>query len=118
MRRSTDRDTNRVAAGAVGVRPATAIVSTAGTCVVKPRCAAADKRAGPAPRGVPSSGGTPQNGGTVSANMDLIRAVPLGAIVSQCIPKDPGHKQDLAPEVGSDLVPLCSVANAHIPLLN
>ena len=49
MRRSTDRDTNRVAAGAVGVRPATAIVSTAGTCVVKPRCAAADKRAGPAP---------------------------------------------------------------------
>ncbi len=49
MRRSTDRDTNRVAAGAVGIRPATAIVSTAGTCVVKPRCAAADKRAGPAP---------------------------------------------------------------------
>ena len=49
MRRSTDRDTKRVAAGAVGLRPATAIVSTAGTCVVNPRCAAADKRAGPAP---------------------------------------------------------------------
>ena len=55
---------------------------------------------------------------TVSANMDLIRAVPLGAIVSQYIPKSPVHKQDLAPEVGSDLVPLCSVTNTHIPLLN
>ena len=56
--------------------------------------------------------------GDYSANMDLIRAVPLGAIVSQYIPKSPVHKQDLAPEVGSDLVPLCSVTNAHIPLLN
>ena len=50
--------------------------------------------------------------------MDLIRAVPLGAIVSQYMPKSPVHKQDLAPEVGSDLVPLCSVTNTHIPLLN
>ena len=49
IRRSTDRDTNRIAAGAAGVRPATAIVSTAGTWVVKPRCAAADRPAGPAP---------------------------------------------------------------------
>ena len=48
-RLSIDRLTNRTPAGGVGTRPATAMVSTAGTCVVSPRNAAADTPAGPAP---------------------------------------------------------------------